>query len=73
MTGEELEVRCIKLFGKKHWEKILAEKTGRVFSTIWRWRRNERPVPRFVEILLETIESKNKLDRIKVDLARKLK
>lgn len=73
MTGEELEQRCIRLFGKKHWNKILAEKTERDFTTVRRWRRNIRPVPRIVEILLDTIEQQRKLERITSSLTKQLK
>jgi hypothetical protein len=73
MTNEELEVRCIKLFGKKHWKKILAEKSGRDFTTVRRWRRSVHPVPRFVEILLDTIEQQRRLERITSSLTKQLK
>jgi len=72
MNGEELEARCVKLFGKKHWKKTLAEKSGKDFTTIRRWRRDGRP-PGYVDILLEAIEAKQKLDRITTTLTRQLR
>lgn len=72
MNGEELEARCVKLFGKKHWKKILAEKSGKDFTTIRRWRRDGRP-PRYVDILLDAVEQQRKLERITSGLAKQLK
>lgn len=72
MTGPELEQRCIRLFGKKHWNKILAEASGRDFTTIRRWRKNKNPVPRYVGILLDTIEQQRKLERITSNLSKQL-
>lgn len=72
MNGEELEARCVKLFGKKHWKKTLAEKSGKDFTTIRRWRREGRP-PRYVDILLDTVEQQRKLERITSGLAKQLK
>ena len=73
MTGEELETRCVKLFGKKHWKVALAGKSGRDSTTVRRWRRSVNPVPRFVEILLDTIEQQRKLERITSTLTKQLK
>lgn len=73
MNGEELAARCIRLFGKKHWKKILAEESGRDFTTIRRWARNKNPVPQYVTLLLDTIEEKRKLARITSSLAKQLR
>jgi len=73
MTGEEMERRCIKLFGKKHWNKMLAEMSGRDFTTVRRWRRCAHPVPHYVEILLDTIEQQRKLERITSSLSKQLR
>lgn len=73
MTSEELAARCIKLFGKKHWKKTLAEKTGRDFTTIRRWARQKNPVPAYVTLLLDTIEKERKLERITSSLAKQLR
>lgn len=73
MNGEELQKRCITLFGKKHWKKVLAEKCGKDFSTIWRWLASEKPIPRYVEIVLEAIEQQKKLERITSSLNKQLR
>lgn len=73
MTSEELAERCIKLFGKKHWKKNLAEISGRDFTTIRRWARSSNPVPRYVDLLLDTIEKERKLARITASLSKQLR
>jgi hypothetical protein len=73
MTSEELAERCIRLFGKKHWKKSLAEKTGRDFTTIRRWARAKNRVPPYVSMLLDTIEKERKLERITSRLAKQLR
>lgn len=70
MTGSELEQRCIKMFGKKHWNKKLAELSGRDFTTVRRWRRSVSPIPRYVGILLDTYEKQKKLERITSSLQK---
>lgn len=73
MNGEELATRCIKLFGKKHWKKILAEKSGRDFTTVRRWARSVNPVPRYIDLLLDNVETERKLARITSSLAKQLR
>lgn len=73
MTSEELTARCVKLFGKAHWKKILAEKSGRDFTSVRRWARSVHPVPRYVEILLDNVETERKLARITANLTKQLR
>jgi hypothetical protein len=73
MTAQELEDRCIRLFGKKHWKKKLAELCGRDFTTVWRWGKERRPVPRYIETILDTAELQRKLEKITSSLSKQLK
>lgn len=70
MTGDELTARCTKLFGKKQWKKVLAEKSGKDLTTIRRWARGFTPVPRYVGLFLENIERERALERITSRIAK---
>lgn len=73
MNGEELTARCVKLFGKAHWKKNLAERSDVDSTTVRRWARSAYPVPRYIEVLLDNIETERKLARITANLAKQLR
>lgn len=73
MTQQELETRCVKLFGKKHWKSNLAKIAARDFTTVRRWCRGVSPVPRHVEVLLDAIETQRRFERLSSAITKQLK
>lgn len=60
MTGEELKSRRKKLsFTQEEFANELKVAT----NTVARWERDERAIPPYLDLALETIERKNKTDR----------
>ena len=73
MTPDELVKAAVKIYGKKHWVKFLAEKLGKDQTTVRRWKRGAIAIPGYVSLLLENIEKERKLEKLTSKLARQLR
>lgn len=70
MRPEDINARGTKLFGKKEWKKILAEKLGTDITTTRRWARGTIPIPRYVDTLFDALEKLREMERITSRLAK---
>lgn len=57
MTGRELKLHAIALYGKTGWYYHIAEETGIYFTTIWRWaeKKPKDKVPYLVAEKVNTL------------------
>lgn len=68
MTPDELQKRATKILGRR-WKPALAKELGVHLSAIYRWlpcrgQPSVLPVPRYVEVCLEMLEYRRRLERI---------